>query len=187
MVMLGEAKHFQDSAKLLLSNDHPDLAELGHPLKLCCLQKKTKSRKKLIFALYGSWEALDGCKILLQVMGTICPPGKPHSEKNKFQLCFWCPNSARGFLNQSYFRHTFRLFSWISSMCVDFHIKLIHFTWILVQNDPESVQNTFYGPYGPFLTRRKVMVRLGVIFLEQFLKVLRENEVSFQIRVTILL
>ena len=42
--------------------------------------------KNRIFAKYGSWEALDGCKILLQVVGTICPPGKPHSVKKKFEL-----------------------------------------------------------------------------------------------------
>ena len=70
---------------------------------------------------------------------------------------------------------------------VDFHIKFIYFISILAQNDPELVQNTFYGPYGPFLTRRKVMVRLGVIFLEQFLKVLRENEVLSQIGIPNLL
>jgi hypothetical protein len=29
---------------------------------------------------YGSREALDGCKILLPGVGTICPPGKHHSE-----------------------------------------------------------------------------------------------------------
>jgi hypothetical protein len=32
---------------------------------------------------YGSWEALDGCKILLRGVGTICPPGKQYSENLK--------------------------------------------------------------------------------------------------------
>ena len=34
----------------------------------------------MLFALCGSWEALDGCKILLRGVGMICPPGKHHSE-----------------------------------------------------------------------------------------------------------
>ena len=41
-----------------------------------------------MFSKYGSWEALDGCKILLQVVGTICPLGKSHSVKKKFNLFF---------------------------------------------------------------------------------------------------
>ena len=69
----------------------------------------------------------------------------------------------------------------VSSVWFDFHIKPIHFIWIMVQNDPELVQNTFYGPYGPLFTRRKVMVRQGVIVLKQCLKVLRESEVLSQI------
>ena len=39
-----------------------------------------------MFAKYGSLEALDGGKILLRVVGTICPPGKPHFVKKKFEL-----------------------------------------------------------------------------------------------------
>jgi hypothetical protein len=35
---------------------------------------------KTHFWKYGSWEALDGCKLLLWGVGTICPPGKHHSE-----------------------------------------------------------------------------------------------------------
>jgi hypothetical protein len=33
-----------------------------------------------LFLQYGSWEALDGCKMLLRGEGTICPPGKRHAE-----------------------------------------------------------------------------------------------------------
>ena len=29
--------------------------------------------KTLIWSLYGTWEALDACKILPQGLGTICP------------------------------------------------------------------------------------------------------------------
>ena len=47
-----------------------------------------------MFAKYGSLEALDGCKILLQVVGTICPPGKPHSVKKKFELFLGRPSSG---------------------------------------------------------------------------------------------
>ena len=35
------------------------------------------------FALYGSWEGLVGGKILVQGVGTICPPGKHHSGRKK--------------------------------------------------------------------------------------------------------
>ena len=33
-----------------------------------------------MFALYGIWEDLVACKILLRVVAVICPPGKHHSE-----------------------------------------------------------------------------------------------------------
>ena len=39
-----------------------------------------------LFSKYGSWEALDGCEILLQVAGTICPHGKPRSVGKKMFL-----------------------------------------------------------------------------------------------------
>ena len=60
-------------------------AYFGHTFKLL-FRGNQKIRNKSMFALYGRWEALDGCKILLQVVGTICPPGKPHSVKTKFKL-----------------------------------------------------------------------------------------------------
>ena len=50
----------------------------------CVFGKKQKNSK------YGSLEPLDGCKILLQMVATICPPGKPHSVKKKFQLFLGC-------------------------------------------------------------------------------------------------
>ena len=42
--------------------------------------------EKKCFSLYGSWEALDGCKILVQVVRSFCRPGKHHSGKNKIEL-----------------------------------------------------------------------------------------------------
>ena len=74
---------------------HPQSSQIGAPSFLCkshhCLGillnlfflKKNKPWKKnIIFALYyGSWEALDACEILLKVVGTICPPGNPHSAR----------------------------------------------------------------------------------------------------------
>ena len=53
-----------------------------------------KIGKNRIFAKYGSLEALDGGKILLRVVGTICPPGKPHSVKKKFELFLGCLSSG---------------------------------------------------------------------------------------------
>ena len=38
------------------------------------------SEKKNDFSLYGSWEDLVACKILLRDVGIICPPGKPNYE-----------------------------------------------------------------------------------------------------------
>ena len=37
-------------------------------------------------ALYGTWEALDGCKILPRGVGTIRRPGKHHSGRSDFQV-----------------------------------------------------------------------------------------------------
>ena len=34
----------------------------------------------IIFSPYRSWNALEGCKMLLRGVGMICPPGKHHSE-----------------------------------------------------------------------------------------------------------
>ena len=36
--------------------------------------------QKTFFALYGRWENLAACKILLRGVGISCPPGKQHSE-----------------------------------------------------------------------------------------------------------
>ena len=47
-----------------------------HPL----LIKPPPQHKKTRFSQYGSWEALDGCKILLRGVGTICLPGKQYSK-----------------------------------------------------------------------------------------------------------
>ena len=61
--------------------------------------------KKLIFAKYCSWEALDGCKILLQVVGTICLLGKAHSVKKKLNLFLGRPSNARERLIWGYFQY----------------------------------------------------------------------------------
>ena len=47
-----------------------------------------KIQKNMFFADYGSLEALDVGKILLRVVGTICPPGNPHSEQKKVETFF---------------------------------------------------------------------------------------------------
>ena len=39
-----------------------------------------KNTKQTDFALYGSWEALDACKILPRGLGIISTPGKQHSK-----------------------------------------------------------------------------------------------------------
>ena len=38
----------------------------------------------MFFALYGRWEDLAACKILLRGVGIICPLGKQHSENFVF-------------------------------------------------------------------------------------------------------
>ena len=43
-------------------------------------QNRQETYKKTILALYGTWEGLVQGKILIQGVGTICPPGKPYSE-----------------------------------------------------------------------------------------------------------
>ena len=43
--------------------------------------------KKHNFSLYGSWEDLVACKILLWDVGIICPPGKPNYD-NLFSSVF---------------------------------------------------------------------------------------------------
>ena len=55
------------------------MEELQHPLP----QKYIKIYKNRIFALYGSWEALIGCKILPRGVGTISTPGKPFPDTFK--------------------------------------------------------------------------------------------------------
>ena len=47
-----------------------------------------------IFALYGRWGPLDGRKILVQGVGTFCPPGKHHSGK-KYELVLCCRSSGQ--------------------------------------------------------------------------------------------
>ena len=42
-----------------------------------------------IFALYGSWEALVVCKILLRGLGIVSRPGKPDSENCIFFDFLW--------------------------------------------------------------------------------------------------
>ena len=70
---------------------------LGHTFCFCVGKAQTSEKQKnmCLFAKSGSWEALDGCKILPQVVGTICPPGKPHSVKKQFELCLGCLSSGR--------------------------------------------------------------------------------------------
>ena len=45
-----------------------------------------KSRGEITdFAIYGSWEGLDGCKMMPRGVGSFSTPGKPTSEK--FMFC----------------------------------------------------------------------------------------------------
>jgi hypothetical protein len=57
-------------AHILVANPHP-LFIKGPP---------HSSYAKTFVLKYGSWEAPDGCKILPWGVGTICPPGKHHSD-----------------------------------------------------------------------------------------------------------
>ena len=67
---------------------------LGQTLNLFSTNTNQFSDKSM-FALYGTWGPLDGCKILLRGVGTFCPPGKTIQTSQKFGLCLGCPSNAR--------------------------------------------------------------------------------------------
>jgi hypothetical protein len=69
------AKHTNKCTAKWVSGRH---SSQNNPLPLL-IKGPSPSPKKYVLK-YGSWEALDWCKILLRGVGRICPPGKHHSE-----------------------------------------------------------------------------------------------------------
>ena len=72
----------QENVEPLLhaKQNNAESKNLGGFLREFLLMCLCKIDQHLIFALYGIWEDLVACKILLRGVAVICPPGKHHSE-----------------------------------------------------------------------------------------------------------